>query len=223
MLLPLVAYALAAALSSGPPPYWRDPRIHNLGNVGLGGWVHALFAPIATSAIDTLAYKGVDIRAKLLSNIPDDSVVDLCCGTGTSTTANGIGIDTSGEMLTMAGIRYRHKHFEYGNAETWGETDGAAVATVMFALHEMPREGRRAVLRNALRVASRHVLVVDIAPHYEPSVSMLTGEPYILEYLENIQQDITEAAVETDGWIATYRCEAETVGIWEMWHLSAVE
>ena len=42
--------------------YWNDPRIHSLGNVGLGGVVHALLAPFSTKLIDVLAYDGADVR-----------------------------------------------------------------------------------------------------------------------------------------------------------------
>ncbi len=40
-----------------PPgtPYWFDPRIHSMGNVGLTGFLHALFAPLATWMIDLLS------------------------------------------------------------------------------------------------------------------------------------------------------------------------
>ena len=31
----------------GPTPYWSDPRIHNFGNTGLRGFLHALVVPIA--------------------------------------------------------------------------------------------------------------------------------------------------------------------------------
>ena len=71
-------------------PYWRDPRIHNLGNVGMRGMLHALAAPMATRIIDILAYEGRDVRAELLQDIGEhETVVDLCCGTGLSTHPTG--------------------------------------------------------------------------------------------------------------------------------------
>jgi hypothetical protein len=36
----------------GPHKYWEDPRIHNMGNGGWRGALHALVVPIATHAID---------------------------------------------------------------------------------------------------------------------------------------------------------------------------
>jgi hypothetical protein len=43
--------------------YWFDDRIHTLGNVGLGGGLHAALAPLSTKCIDIFAYNGIDIRA----------------------------------------------------------------------------------------------------------------------------------------------------------------
>jgi hypothetical protein len=45
--------------------YWFDKRIHTLGNVGLGGGLHAAVAPLSTKLIDFLAYDGVDLRGKV--------------------------------------------------------------------------------------------------------------------------------------------------------------
>jgi hypothetical protein len=73
--------------------YWSRPDIHTLGNVGTGGKVHAAVTPLATKAIDVLAYGGKDVRA-LVSNELRTTVgksgaivCDLCCGVGMSTRA----------------------------------------------------------------------------------------------------------------------------------------
>jgi ubiquinone/menaquinone biosynthesis C-methylase UbiE len=83
--------------------------------------------------------------------------------------------------------------FVQGNAETWGEANSFDVVTCFFGTHEMPREARSRVLRNALRIARKKVIFVDIDPTYEPSEAMLAGEPYILEYLKNIDYDFRRA------------------------------
>ena len=106
--------------------YWEDPRIHNFGNMGWRGLLHACVVPIFTHAIDRFAYSGVDAR-KLVheSEIPADAeVVDLCCGVGFSTPRHGgsvTAVDASDEMLTIAKMRRGDVAcFEKGNAETWG-------------------------------------------------------------------------------------------------------
>lgn len=189
---------LLAPVALTTPPYWFDRRIHNFGNTGWpGGVLHARVAPFATRLIDRLAYGGRDVRGEVLAEHTSvaDVVIDLCCGTGTSTAAcGGIGVDTSPEMLAVAQERTPDGTFVRGNAEDWGVTDSADVVTVMFALHEMPREGRRAVLANARRLATRQVVLCDIAPHYTPSKVMLSGEPYVLDYLAHIDEDVREAA-----------------------------
>jgi hypothetical protein len=56
----------------------------------------------------------------------------------------------------------------------------------MFAFHEMPRVGHLKIIRNALRVAKKEIIIIDISTNYEPSDLMLSGEPYINDYLKNI-------------------------------------
>lgn len=42
-----------------------SPTIHTLGNVGLGGALHAALAPLSTKLIDVVAYEGQDVRQKV--------------------------------------------------------------------------------------------------------------------------------------------------------------
>lgn len=190
------------------PEYWYDPRMHTFGNVGLGGRLHALFAPLFTYLIDRLSYGGLDVRRAVLDSLPSNAtVLDFCCGTGFSTAAGATGVDTSDEMLAMARLIRPDATFVKGNAETYGETNSVDIVTVMFATHEMPVSGRRRVLRNAARVARNSVVVMDIDPNFERTLaskpqagaSFLAGEPYVLDYLRRIDADI-KACVSNFGW-----------------------
>ena len=58
----------------------------------------------------------------------------------------------------------------------------------------MPRAARLKVLANARRIARKKVIFVDIDPNYTPSEAMLEGEPYVLEYRENIHEDFKGAS-----------------------------
>lgn len=50
-----------------PLAYYDDPRVHNFGN---NSWFSAIMAPAATKLIDVVAYDGVDLRQKIISEIP---------------------------------------------------------------------------------------------------------------------------------------------------------
>mmetsp|Transcript_5360 Transcript_5360/g.12230 ORF Transcript_5360/g.12230 Transcript_5360/m.12230 type:complete len:368 (-) Transcript_5360:1586-2689(-) len=112
--------------------YWYNPTIHTFGNIGFLGGIHAALAPISTKIIDMVAYDGEDIRsviAKRLSRMVvsgntkaggNPKVLDMCCGVGISTRALQdafpdselvVGLDTSSEMINMAGFLTNHLGF----------------------------------------------------------------------------------------------------------------
>lgn len=183
----MVSTVLLLAGLCGLIPPWKDGRIHNLGNVGLGGALHAAVAPTATKIIDTVAYGGYNVRERLHTT-PD--TVDLGCGVGFSTAAGGIGVDVSYSMLSVA--RWLHPNATYarGLAERWGTTDMCSRVTCSFIMHEQPRWRRARIMENALRLSRDEVAIMDIHPSYNPSPMMRSGEPYIDEYLRSIESDV---------------------------------
>lgn len=66
------------------------------------------------------------------------------------------------------------------------------LVTVMYGFHEAPRLGRYNILREAHRVLQTGgtLAIVDISPDYQPSKTMLAGEPYVLEYQKNIMKQL---------------------------------
>jgi hypothetical protein len=107
----LLSTLISTHTANSQTKYYFDSRIHNFGNIGLGGHVHSLLAPYATKMIDDKCYNSVNIRQLILSNYNQDfyknngrlpKLIDLCCGTGTSTLDNQLGIDTSSQMITQA-------------------------------------------------------------------------------------------------------------------------
>ena len=66
------------------------------------------------------------------------------------------------------------------------------VVTCMFALHEMPKYAQINVINNAIKIAKEQIIFVDISPNYKPKELMLTGEPYLLDYLKNIKDIFKE-------------------------------
>ena len=121
-------------------PYYYNPNIHNFGNVGLGGKIHANLAYQATKFIDNIRYNGKNIRSEIyepyLKN--NKTILDLCCGIGISTPPGQMGIDTSKEMLEVAKKTHSNTQFYFGNAETFRPKVKPGIVTCMFAFHEMP-------------------------------------------------------------------------------------
>jgi ubiquinone/menaquinone biosynthesis C-methylase UbiE len=178
------------------PKYYYDPRIHNFGNIGLGGKLHSLLAPYATKLIDDKCYNSVNIRQAILSNYYQEfynnyervpKLIDLCCGTGTSTAINQLGIDSSEIMISAAQTNNnKHTKFLKANAENYGQPKEFDTATLMFAFHEMPNYAHHKIIKKAKRITTHNIIIVDISPNYKPSKLMLSGEPYLLNYKATI-------------------------------------
>lgn len=173
--------------------YWKDSRIHTLGNFGKSGILHANIAPLFTHAIDAFVYGSRNVRKEMHTNIEKYThTVDFGCGTGISTprNKNAIGIDVSNEMLTVARKINPLPTFIQGNVEWWGEKDMTDAVTISFLFHEVPLKCRKRIIENAMRIAKKEVFVIDIAPEYKPSRIMLHGEPFITEYLNTIDHQM---------------------------------
>lgn len=190
MTFPRYLYILLGTLTHAAimTPPWRDSRIHVLGNHGFLGRIHAFMAMPITKLIDTVAYEGRDIRSVLHSAGPD--AVDLGCGIGLSTPPGAKGIDSSIEMLRVGRFLHPSVKFDLGLAERWGTPNMTSVAICSFLLHEQSDRRRDRILRNAYRIARDYVLVMDIDPIYLPSSHMLAGEPYVMDYLHRIDEQI---------------------------------
>mmetsp|Transcript_146049 Transcript_146049/g.266120 ORF Transcript_146049/g.266120 Transcript_146049/m.266120 type:complete len:519 (+) Transcript_146049:30-1586(+) len=181
-------------IEAGEPQYPFDPRIHNFGNHGFLGMLHAKIAPVFTTTVDKNLY-GFNVRQHIVDmQGPCKTVLDFGCGTGFSTSAyNGsLGVDTSIEMLKEASRQFPGKMFEHGHAEFYEPARSFDVVTCMFLMHEVPQASRKRIIENACRIAKERVVVADIAPDYTPSQAMLAGEPYLLDYISNIRDDLSE-------------------------------
>lgn len=177
--------------------YKYHPDIHILGNHGHTGNLHSQITPAVTTLIDLLAYNGFNIRKEILSNYDkSNSVLDLCCGVGFSTPfthykKRNVGVDISKPMINKANKIWKgKKNFILDDAETFFSLEKFDIVTIFFAFHEIPQHGRKKIIENALSHANKSVYIMDISPYYKPSKLMLYGEPYIEEYLENIQDDL---------------------------------
>ena len=172
--------------------YYYHPSIHNFGNIDLGGRMHAELSPFFTKLIDKQVYNGKDIRKDIINPYSQKKIIDFCCGTGFSTSTGQLGIDTSCEMLNVARKEHCGKYFDFGNAENYGIKDDYDIVTCMFSFHEMPTYAQKLIIKNAERIAKEEIIIVDISPDYIPSKMMISGEPYIIEYLDSIQTTLSE-------------------------------
>jgi SAM-dependent methyltransferase len=187
---------------------------------------HALITRRFTAALDAFAYGGLDTRnaawdrvdlARATVGSPSvETCVDL--GTGTGATARSlrkryqasvIGVDTSREMLRAAKDLTHTGSLDFctdvtfrrHNAEATGLVGGQAdIVSVFFLLHEAPAAARRQILREAFRLLAPGgtLALCDIHPEYDPSPIMLSGEPYLNGYLDNIDVE-TETSAATHG------------------------
>lgn len=85
--------------------------------------------------------------------------------------------------------------FAQGNAERISLLPPGAfdIITIMYAFHEIPMSARYRILREARRLLKEGgtLAIVDIHQDLIPLPSMLMGEPYILEYLQNFHKQMT--------------------------------
>ena len=181
-----------------PRLYPYDPRIHNFGNHGALGSVHSLIAPLFTLYTDTTIY-GRNLRKEIVDmQGADKTILDVGCGTGfsTSATLGSKGLDVSNEMLSTAKAIFPNKDFEQAHIEEWVPDKQYDIVTIMFLFHEVPQQHRINIIEKLKLIAREKIIVVDISPNYSPSELMITGEPYINDYLKNIRDDLSSFSEE---------------------------
>jgi len=194
--------------------YPFNPRIHNLGNVGISGAIHAEFAPVFTKFIDIKAYGGRNIRQEIIDKLenndkgPKNKILDLCCGVGISTAQ--YGIDTSPQMINKAKRYFPKKKFLLENAENFWKSNhldffmNIDVVTCMFAFHEMPKYAHEKIINNSLRLASKEIIIVDLSPEYKSSKLMRDGEPYLLDYQKTIEKTMDNYSFKRSDYITNH-------------------
>jgi ubiquinone/menaquinone biosynthesis C-methylase UbiE len=105
---------------------------------------------------------------------PGTKVLEVGCGTGTNLTlyhragCSVYGIDLSPSMLEVARTKLGEgADLQLGNASNMPyQDDFFDLVIAMFTLHEMPREIRRPVMREMIRVTKQEgrILIIDFHP-----------------------------------------------------------
>jgi 2-polyprenyl-3-methyl-5-hydroxy-6-metoxy-1,4-benzoquinol methylase len=187
------------------------PNIHNMGNIGLGGKIHASAARFATRMIDKKAYDGVNMREVLAKQMSytflnDSSVLEIGCGAGTLTEhlskyfQNLIALDTSQEMIDEAKVHLPDVDFRCENGAN-AHTFDVDVAIASMLVHELPKNAHLDLM-NAMQQSilkkNGEVWIVDIHPVYKPSFMMKMGEPFVLSYLEEFETTVKDFCSDND-------------------------
>jgi len=71
------------------------------------------------------------------------------------------------------------------------------VAICCMVFHELPKAAHGDVLEamfDSVEEKGGDVWIMDIDPSYQPSIPMLPGEPYVPDYLKEIESNIEEEA-----------------------------
>lgn len=179
------------------------PRIHNMGNIGWGGKMHASAARLATRLIDQKAYDGINMRGMLAKEMSqtflyDSKILEIGCGAGTLTEhlsehfKNLVALDTSQEMIKEAKIHLPFVDFRCDNGAN-SYTFNVDVVIASMLVHELPKNAHL-VLMDAMQKSilkeNGEVWIVDIHPEYKPSFMMQMGEPFILSYLREFETTV---------------------------------
>ena len=189
----------------GPPKY---PKFHTFGNTGLLGAI--TLAPLVTKLIGFVRITigkanvlnlccGIGMSSRTLQGACQDAAVIL-------------GVNTSKDMIDMAELLSsdlepakflvgtpKHAfngscspHFLIGNAEETNLLPEVFDSvTIMYSFDEVPHHGRYHLKEACHLLADSCTLaVIDIMPNYEPSPTMLAGEPNVLENKAIIKKQV---------------------------------
>ena len=95
-------------------------------------------------------------------------------------------------MVGNAENTYETIDFKQHFIKNYNDTtfSGFDIVTIFFAFHEMPQEARQDIISYHSKFAKDKLVIVDIDPNYNPSPSMVYGEPYLFDYKKNIKKDL---------------------------------
>ena len=189
--------------------WYYDNRIHNFGNIGLGGKFHAFTAPYTSKLIDKISYDNENIRFKSIynclpyvdNNKDNIRILDFGCGVGISSSsieyvfprAGITGLDCSVSMLNNCPKYDRIEFKKELVHKTTYKDETIDMINCMFLFHEVPSHGRKEIFKEINRILKPGGLlnIMDIRLSYDPNRFMLSGEPFLLDYLDNFQDELS--------------------------------
>jgi SAM-dependent methyltransferase len=169
------------------------PPIHILQSLGLR---KPATRETIMAKIDKLAFGGMGIRPLINIRVKEEtawtSCLDLACGTGQSTPWGAVGVDIDNDKIYSAKFAPKTRRtFVTGDARSFGKSMSFDVTTIFFALPGLPRADRLAIMANGLRLATKCMYVVDIAPSHPGIVDSDLGAT-----MTDIEVDLTKTGEE---------------------------
>jgi len=116
-----------------------------------------------------------------LSGVNSNSrIIDVCTGTGNLAiefakyAKEVVGVDISPEMIKVAQSKNSKVEFKLMDATKLEFPDKSFdIASISTALHEMPQETRKELLKEIIRVTKGKIIIVDYAPPANPVIRWL--------------------------------------------------
>ena len=120
----------------------------------------------------------------------DQKILDIGCGLGysTSETPGSVGIDINKINIKKASKIFPNKTFKRSFINI--KNDEYDIVTSMFFFHELPQPLRKKILNRAINMAKKRVIIVDIDPFYDATLSMSKNKPFLNDYFQNIRDDL---------------------------------
>jgi len=208
------------------------PNIHILGNTGTGGIIHAWSARYVTRLIDKYAYNGRNMRREVATHLAtvydkkQPSILEIGCGVGTLTEelvnsgfCDITAVDTSLEMLNVAKKNVPGAMYKQMNGIDVSKNFDVIIACMVC--HELPKiANQQLVDAMCERVYEKKgdVWIFDIHTLFKPSYSMLTGEPFLPQYLETFDNLIKQKGSESVFHSKTFPIIPQHVQAWVLEH-----
>mgnify|MGYP004362570219 CR=1 FL=1 len=93
------------------------------------------------------------------------------------------------------------------------------VSVICMVMHEMPSRAHAEMLHSMMAATPEgDVWVVDIDPVYRPSLMMLSGEPYVPDYLKSIEDTFVDVAKSAGRELSTFAIVPGHVRVWIFEH-----
>ena len=134
-----------------------------------------------------------NIRKKIIDDEGSyEKILDIGCGLGYSTSDSPgcLGIDLNKNNVKKAKKIFPNKKFRHSFMNAKYPEEDYDIITSMFFFHEIPREIRKILIKNAVSKAKKRVVIVDIDPSYDVTLDMKKNKPYLNDYFQTIREDL---------------------------------